>query len=94
MPEGVILIKFFANDSFGRIGYANVTVIKSSIAAFDLIGFLLSPPGIITMITIAAVATVIIVVVKKKRGGYKSRKKEIRRIEEIRRKPREEINKN
>ncbi|MFX1436289.1 MAG: beta strand repeat-containing protein, partial [Promethearchaeota archaeon] len=94
MPEGVILIKFFANDSFGRIGYANVTVVKRSIAGFDFIGFLLSPPGIITMITIAAVVTVIIVVVKKKRGGYKSRKKEIRRIEEIRRKPREEINKN
>ncbi|MFX1550217.1 MAG: beta strand repeat-containing protein, partial [Promethearchaeota archaeon] len=90
MPEGVILIKFFANDSLGRMGYANVTVIKRLIAGFDLIGFLLSLPGIITMSAIAAVITVVIVVVMKKRGSYKSKAKEIKRIEEIRRKTKEE----
>ncbi len=93
MPEGIIVIKFFANDSFGRMGYANVTVFKQSIPGFNLLDFLLSLPGIITMSTIGVVTAVIIVIVKKKRGGYKAKSKEIRRIEEIRRKREEDLKK-
>ena len=91
MPEGVIIIQFYANDSYGRIGYVNVVVIKKLPTGFDLLEFLTSIPGIITMSTIAAVVVIAIVVVKKKRGAYKSKKKEIRRIHEIRRKRREEL---
>ena len=48
-------------------------------------------PGIITMSIIGAVILIVVVIVKKKRGGYKSKDKEIRRIEDIRRKPKEEL---
>ncbi len=91
MPEGAIVIKIFANDSLGRMGYANVTVFKQLEIGFDLLDFLLSLPGIITMSTIGAVIVIVVIVVKRKRGGYKSKDKEIRRIEEIRRKPKEEL---
>ncbi|MFX1343732.1 MAG: beta strand repeat-containing protein [Promethearchaeota archaeon] len=90
MPEGIIIIKFFANDSFGRIGYANVTVLKQSVEPSNLLDFLLSPLGLITMSIIGASTVAIILVVIKKRKGYKSKSKEIKRIEDIRRKSKEE----
>ena len=73
------------------MGYANVTVFKQLELGFDLLEFLTSIPGIITMSTIGAVFVIAVVVVKRKRGGYKSRDKEIRRIEDIRRKSKEEL---
>ena len=91
MPEGAIVIKIFANDSFGRMGYANVTVFKQLEPGFNLLDFLLSLPGIITMSIIGAAIVIAFVVVKRKRGGYRSKDKEIRRIEDIRRKPEEEL---
>ncbi|MFX1601053.1 MAG: hypothetical protein ACFFB6_10695, partial [Promethearchaeota archaeon] len=91
MPEGGIIIQFYANDSYGRIGSATVTVYKQIPKGFDLLAFLTSIPGIITMSTIVAVIVIAIVIIKKKRGAYKSKKKEIMRIHEIRRKRSEDL---
>ena len=85
MPEGVIIIQFYANDSYGRIGYVDIAIIKQLPKGFDLLEFLTSIPGIITMSTIAAaVIAIVIIIVKRRRGYYKSKDKEVKRIHEMR----------
>ncbi len=97
LPEGNVNIRFYASDSAGNIGSTDLTVSKQLIQEPskqgsgkrklgkqepDILEFLTSPAGLITMSILALVAIGVIVVIKKKVFN-KSTDKEIKRIEKI-----------
>ncbi len=87
----VINITFYVNDSLGRLAMDSVLVKVDQTqskngqenGAFDIINFLVSPEGIITIGITIGIIGAIAVLIKKKKSGYKSSEKETRRIEDI-----------
>ena len=74
-----ITIRFYANDSLGRVNYADVEVIKNdptSSGGSDLMIFI-----IIGILVIGAIIGIIVIVLRK--SSYKSTRKEADKIKDI-----------
>ena len=81
LSEGDVTIIFYANDSIGRESSDSITIEKDLPEGFDLIAFLLSPPGL-TIIGVA-IAIVVIVILVKRRKVHRSSDKEVQKIERL-----------
>lgn len=81
LSEGNVTIIFYANDSLGRISFDSIRLNKDLPEVFDLIAFLLSPPGLTIIGT--AIAIVIIVILLKRRKTHRTSEKEVRKIESL-----------
>jgi len=80
LPDGSITIIFYANDSLGRIGSDSINLIKSVPEIFGILDFLLSPPGIILMISIVG-GIILIIIIRKILKTHRSTDREVERIE-------------
>jgi len=96
LPEGSYIIRFYAKDTMGNLGYRDVNITKTFITPsdddddgddgkekeFDIIEFLASPIGLGIMGGVAAACVIIIIVVSKK-GGQNANEKKRETIEKI-----------
>jgi len=64
LPEGNVVIKFYANDTLGRIGFQEVTVVKEVTQP--------SPPGIsgYNLLFFLGIISVMVVIIIKKRINH------------------------
>ena len=64
LPEGNVIIRFYANDTLGRIGFQEVTVVKTISQP--------SPPGIpgYDILLLLGIASTIAVIIVKKRLNH------------------------
>ena len=58
LPEGNVVIKFYANNTLGRIGFAEVTIVKKTSA--------LGIPGYDLLFLLGIISTVAVIIIKKR----------------------------